>query len=309
MSGATGSGAGAGSKSSGAGAWGRVSDLLGMIKFSHTLFAMPFALLGGVLAAWGPDGWIGRPRDWLGIALCMATARSAAMAFNRLADREYDARNPRTAERHLPSGRLDARSVAVFTVLNGAGFVAATALFWPNPWPTILALPVLGWLLGYSYAKRFTSLAHYWLGAALMMAPAAAWIALRGSLDWPAVWLGLAVFFWVGGFDVIYACQDVDFDRAAGLRSLPARLGTAGALRVAAASHALMVAALIALGIGYPLGWVYWAGVAATAVALAVQHWLVRPDDLSRVNVAFFQMNAGISIGLLAFGLADRLLA
>src|SRR4051812_42069390 len=188
----------------------KIRNLLGLVKFSHTLFALPFALLGAALAARGPDGWHGRWQDWFGILLCMASARSAAMAFNRLADRRIDARNPRTAGRHLPSGQLTAASVALFTIACSAAFVASTLLFLPNRWPLILSVPVLLWLLGYSCAKRFTSLAHFWLGAALMMAPVAAWIAIRGNLAWPPVLLGLAVLFWVAGFDVIYACQDAD---------------------------------------------------------------------------------------------------
>jgi 4-hydroxybenzoate polyprenyltransferase len=287
---------------------GRLSDLLGMIKFSHTLFALPFALLGAALAAHGPAGWRGRPRDWIGILLCMASARSAAMAFNRLADRRIDALNPRTASRHLPSGRLSARSVAVFTLCSAAAFVASTLLFLPNRWPLLLSVPVLGWLLGYSYAKRFTSLAHFWLGGALMLAPVAAWIALRGDLAWPPVLLGLAVFFWVSGFDIIYACQDAAFDREAGLHSVPARLGVRGALRLSAACHALMIPTLLALGWAYPLGRLYFGAVIAVAFLLAYEHWLVRPDDLDRVNVAFFQVNIAISLGMLAFGVADLLI-
>src|SRR5262249_52951053 len=154
----------------------KVRDLLELVKFSHTLFALPFALLGAALAAHRPDGWHGRLRDWLGILICMATARTAAMAFNRVADRRLDALNPRTAMRHLPTGRLTVATVAAFTTLSGLGFVAATLLFLPNRWPLILALPVLLWLLAYSYAKRFTSLAHVWLGASLAAAPVAAWI-------------------------------------------------------------------------------------------------------------------------------------
>jgi 4-hydroxybenzoate polyprenyltransferase len=282
-------------------------EFLSLVKFSHTLFALPFALLGGALAAHGPDGWRGRAQDWLGILLCMATARSAAMAFNRLVDRRIDALNPRTATRHLPSGLLSAFAVALFTLASSVGFVAATLLFLPNRWPLYLSGPVLLWLLGYSYAKRFTSLAHFWLGAALMLSPIAAWIALRGSLGWPPVLLGLAVLFWVSGFDIIYACQDESFDRATGLHSIPVRLGTRGALRLAAACHAVMVVALVALGLIYPLGWVYFAGVAAVAILLAYEHALVRPDDLTRVNIAFFQVNIAISLGLLACGVADLL--
>src|SRR5262249_48508644 len=172
-----------------------------------------------------PDSRHGRFQDWLGILLGLATARSAAMAFNRLADRGYDALNPRTASRHLPLGRLNVRSVAIFTAASAAAFLASPLLFLPNRWPLVLSIPVLLWLLGYSYTKRFTSLAHFWLGLALSLAPIAAWIALRGDLKWPPVLLAMAVLLWVAGFDTIYACQDVEFDRGAGLRSLPARLG------------------------------------------------------------------------------------
>ncbi len=286
----------------------KLGDLLGMIKFSHTLFAMPFALLGAALAAKGPAGWRGGWRDWLGILLCMATARSAAMAFNRLADRRIDGLNPRTAGRHLPSGRLSTATVAAFTVATGAGFGASTLLFWPNRWPSILAGPVLLWLLGYSYAKRFTSLAHLWLGFALAMAPMAAWIAFRGDLAWPPAWLGLAVLLWVAGFDIIYACQDAQFDRDQGLHSVPGRFGVRGALRLAMACHAGMIAALVGLGLSYPLGTVYFLGVGAAAVLLAYEHALVRPDDLTRVNLAFFQVNIAISLGLLAVGVGDLML-
>jgi 4-hydroxybenzoate polyprenyltransferase len=283
----------------------KISDLLGMIKFSHTLFALPFALLGAAMAAKGPEGWRGRWQDWVGILLCMATARSAAMAFNRLADRRIDALNPRTASRHLPSGRLSTGTVAAFTVLTGLGFVASTLLFLPNRWPVILSGPVLLWLLGYSFAKRFTSLAHFWLGFALAMAPMAAWIALRGDLAWPPALLGLAVLLWVAGFDIIYACQDAEFDRDQGLHSVPGRLGVRGALRLAAACHAAMVGALVGLGLAYPMGAIYFVGVGVVALLLAYEHAIVRPDDLTRVNVAFFQVNVAISAGLLAVGVAD----
>lgn len=287
----------------------KVRDLFGLVKFSHTLFALPFALLGAAMAAHGRDGWRGRWRDWLGIVLCMATARSAAMAFNRLVDCRIDALNPRTATRHLPSGQLSVGLVAAFTAINGVAFVAATLLFLPNRWPLFLALPVLLWLLGYSYTKRFTSLAHVWLGASLAMAPLAAWIALRGDLAWPPALLGLAVLSWVTGFDVIYACQDVDFDRSRRLHSIPARIGVANALRLATACHAAMIAALVALGAAYPMGRIYFIGVVAVAVLLAYEHALVRPDDLTRVNVAFYQVNIAISLGLLAFGIADLLVS
>jgi 4-hydroxybenzoate polyprenyltransferase len=195
----------------------------------------------------------------------------------------------------------------VFTVVTAAGFAAATLLFLPNWWPLILSGPVLVWLLGYSYAKRFTSLAHFWLGFALAMAPIAAWIALRGDLAWPPVLLGLAVLLWVSGFDIIYACQDFHFDKAERLHSIPARLGVRGALRLAAGCHAAMVAALVGLGLVYPMGPIYFTGVGVVALLLVYEHAIVRPDDLTRVNVAFFQVNVGISIGLLAVGVADLL--
>jgi 4-hydroxybenzoate polyprenyltransferase len=285
----------------------RARDYLELVKFSHTLFALPFALMSAVLAASGPDGRHGRIQDWVGILICMATARSAAMAFNRLADRHYDALNPRTASRHLPSGRLSVRAVAIFTAASAAAFIAATLLFLPNRWPLYLSGPVLLWLLAYSYTKRFTSLAHFWLGLSLSLAPIAAWIALRGTLNWSPVLLALAVLLWVAGFDIIYACQDVAFDRQAGLRSVPKMLGIRYGLRVAAVCHALMIPPLVALGLVYPLGPVYFAGVAAVAVLLVYEHALVRPEDLTRVNAAFFQVNILVSMGLLMVAIVDLL--
>ena len=281
----------------------RLRLLLELIRFSHTLFALPFALLSAALA------WADEPFRWLdltGILLGMLFARSAAMAFNRLVDRAIDARNPRTAGRHLPAGTLSVPLVTLFTLATGAAFVASTGLFLArdpaNPWPVYLSGPVLVFLLGYSLAKRFTSLAHFWLGAALMLAPVAAWVAVKGVADLtvPAV-LGLAVLFWVGGFDILYACQDADFDRAAGLHSIPARVGVQGALRIAAACHAVMVGLLVLLGSASPhLGAIYFAGLIPIGLLLVVEHRLVRPDDLTRVNAAFFQVNAVISFGLLA---------
>jgi 4-hydroxybenzoate polyprenyltransferase len=286
----------------------RVRQYFELIKFSHTLFALPFALLGAVLAAHDQDGWHGRVRDWVGILLCMATARSAAMAFNRLADRHFDAKNPRTASRHLPAGLLDVRAVAVFTLVCALAFIASTLLFLPNSWPLYLSIPVLLWLFCYSYSKRFTSLAHFWLGVSLSLAPIAAWIALRADLEWPPVMLALAVLLWVSGFDIIYACQDVEFDRSVGLRSVPKTFGVRRALWIAAACHALMILPLVGLGLVYPLGPIYFMGVAAVAALLIYEHALVRPDDLTRVNVAFFQVNIVISMGLLIVAVTDMLL-
>jgi 4-hydroxybenzoate polyprenyltransferase len=285
----------------------QLRDYLELVKFSHTLFALPFALLGAALAAHGPDGWHGRVQDWVGVLLCMATARSAAMAFNRVADRHYDGLNPRTSGRHLPAGRLSVRSVVAFTSVCSLAFIASTLLFLPNRWPLDLSVPVLLWLLGYSYSKRFTSLAHFWLGLSLSLAPLAAWIALRGDVEWPPVLLALAVLLWVAGFDIIYACQDVEFDRSVELRSVPNAVGVRRALWLAALCHALMIVPLVGLGLVYPLGPIYFLGVAAVAVLLIYEHALVRPDDLTRVNVAFFQVNIMISLGLLVVTVVDLL--
>jgi 4-hydroxybenzoate polyprenyltransferase len=294
----------------------RIRHLLELIRFSHTVFALPFALLAGLMA-WTyrarlepPVPW--RWRELAGILLCMVVARSTAMAFNRIADRKIDAANPRTWRRHLPSGVLSLASVVAFATVCAVGFVASTLLFLPgNPWPLYLSVPVLLFLCGYSFAKRFTWLAHFWLGAALMLAPLCAWIALVGLVNlWPSLLLGLAVLFWVAGFDMIYACQDAAVDVAQGLRSIPARFGVLGALRLAAACHLGAMAALASLPLVFPLlGWVYWAGIAAVAVLLLYEHYLVRPDDLTRVNVAFFHVNAIISLGLLAVGAIDLWLA
>ena len=231
------------------------------------------------------------------------------MAFNRLADRRLDALNPRTRARHLPTGQLTVAGVAAFTAAASAAFVGATLLFLPNRWPLYASVPVLLFLFVYSFSKRFTVLSHFWLGAALMLAPLAAWVAVRAELAWAPVVLGGAVMLWVAGFDVIYGCQDAEFDRAARLFSVPARLGVAGALRVAAACHVGMVALLAALPAVFPLfGWIYCTGVVAIAALLVYEHRLVRPDDLTRVNRAFFHVNAVVGLGLLAAGVADVLL-
>ncbi len=300
--------------------------LLSLIRFSHTLFALPFALLAAVMAwaSWGSElathsGVVGdrqvavRWQEILGILLSMVFARSAAMAFNRLVDRDIDAANPRTSMRHLPAGELTAEQVATFAIFCGVAFVASTTLFLPNWLPVLLSGPVLAVLLGYSFAKRFTWLAHYWLGGALALAPIAAWIAIRGMVVlgqpadlWPAIVLGGIVLTWVGGFDIIYACQDVDFDRQTQLRSVPARFGVATALKIAAASHGVTGLLLIVLVVECPLfGWIFATGVAGVILLLLYEHWLVRPTDLSRVNQAFFQVNAVISIGLFAVGALD----
>lgn len=285
----------------------RLRHILEMIRFSHTLFALPFALLAACLA-WRQnfrDGLPFRAQELVGILLCMVFARSMAMAFNRLVDRRIDSENPRTAGRHLPAGLLSVSSVAVFCALCAGGFIASTILFFPNRWPLYLSLPVLAFLCGYSYAKRFTALCHYWLGAALSLSPIAAWIAIRGELASAPVLLGAAVMFWVGGFDIIYACQDVEFDRTRGLASIPARFGVARALKLALFSHACMLASLVGLWWTADLGWVFPLGLMVVGSLIAYEHSLVRPDNLARVNVAFFHVNAVISVGLFVVGLAD----
>ncbi len=283
---------------------GQVRLFLEMIRFSHTLFALPFALLSATLAWHTKEqgfSWL----ELLGILVCMVFARSAAMGFNRLADRTIDAANPRTAERHLPAGKLNVATVSLFTAVCAMAFVGATALFLgaepPNSWPLILSVPVLAFLCTYSFTKRFTVLAHFWLGAALLLAPVAAWIAIRGpeQLNIPII-LGLAVMFWVAGFDIIYACQDAEFDRQARLASIPAQLGVPAALRLALLCHLLMIVFLLALAwVASPhLGSIYLFGVAAVSVLLVYEHYLVSPTDLTRVNQAFFNINAVVSLGL-----------
>ncbi len=303
----------------------KTNQLLQMIRFSHTIFALPFALLAAVMA-WSAIGAGDETASFkwtqlVGILICMVGARSAAMAFNRLVDRRIDAKNPRTANRHLPAGTLSVSSVATFTVVSSLIFIAGTLLFLPNYLPLILSLPILLVLLGYSYAKRFTSLAHFWLGFALMLAPIAAWIAIRGEivqanlLDLvPAVLLGMGVLLWVSGFDIIYSCQDADFDQTEKLNSVPARFGIKGALRIATLCHGLMLVVLVLIplsgqftGIQLGLGWLYWLALASVGILLAYQHFLVSPDDLTRVNIAFFNVNAIISFALFAFGTVDLL--
>lgn len=284
---------------------------LELVRFSHTIFALPFALMAVILAFQAQAAAATSPAEWwrrgLGVLLCMVTARTAAMAFNRLVDRSFDAANPRTATRHLPRGDLAVGEVFGLVALSCGAFIAATLLFLPNWLPLVLSVPVLAWLLGYSYAKRFTMLAHVWLGAALGMAPVAAWIAIRGEAllanpadGLPALILGLAVTTWVAGFDIIYACQDASFDASQGLHSIPARLGVPRALTLAMGLHAVTLVILATLPLVVPqLGAVYWGTLVAIAALLLWEHSLVSPDDLSRVNQAFFTANAAIGVLLL----------
>lgn len=293
-----------------AGIWDVANKFLGLIRFSHTLFALPFALSAAAMA-WARHGfsWI----QFIGIVSCLSLARAAAMAFNRLADSAFDSANPRTSGRHIPAGLLSRGAVRAFFVATSLGFIAGTGLFLleGNVVPILMGLPTLAWICAYSYAKRFTSLSHFWLGMALMLAPAAAWVVALGwgvlAEPWIPLLLGLAVFFWVAGFDIIYATQDAEFDRSAGLHSMPALLGIRGSLWLARACHAATILCLAPLPLAAPdmLGGIYKAGIALVAVLLLVEHALVRPDDLSRVNQAFFQVNAVISVGLLVIVLLD----
>ena len=273
-----------------------------MIKWEHSIFALPFALCGAMLAAGGLPAW--RQVAWIVVA--MVSARSAAMAFNRLADASIDATNPRTATRALPVGQLTPAFVSTFVVVSCAIFVlAASQLNRLTLWLSPVALAVI---LLYSYTKRFTRWSHLFLGFALGIAPAAAWIAVRGSLDPRILLLTAAVTFWVGGFDVIYACQDHDYDCSHGLHSVPRYLGIRNALVVARVFHLVMFGLLVALIVIFGLGKLAIVGVIVVAVLLLYEHSLVRHDDLSKLNAAFFTMNGVISVVFFAFVAGDLLL-
>ncbi len=282
----------------------RIRHFLELIRFSHTIFALPFALLSAVMA-WGLPGTTFRWTDFLGILLCMVFARSAAMAFNRLVDRRIDAANPRTSARHIPAGLLSVTSVAVFTIAMSLAFVASTLIFLPRTLPLILSIPVLLFLLGYSFAKRWTSLCHYWLSTALMLSPIAAWIAIRDEVAVTPALIAAIIFFWVGGFDILYACQDIEFDSANRLHSIPAKLGIDRALRLAMFSHMLTILMLFVFWWWAGMGIIFLLGCILIAGLLLYEHSLVRPGDLSRVNLAFFHVNAVISFGILVLGCLD----
>jgi 4-hydroxybenzoate polyprenyltransferase len=287
--------------SSRSGALGSFRTTLEMIKFSHTLFALPFALLAAFLAA---GGWPGAAV--LGkIVLAMVGARSAAMSHNRLADREIDAANPRTAARALPTGALSVGFVRLFLAASIVLFIGAAASL--NRLAFLLSPVALALLFLYAYTKRFTALSHLVLGLCLALAPVGAWIAVRGAFGRVPILLGLAVLFWTAGFDVIYSLQDEEHDRRAGLRSIPARLGTRAALAISALFHLLMVVLLFAVWRLTGGGTLFAVGIGATLLALAYQHAIVRPGDLSRVNAAFFTANGFVSLALAGCGIADVL--
>jgi 4-hydroxybenzoate polyprenyltransferase len=275
--------------------WQKLKTTLEMIKFEHTLFALPFAFLGAVLAANGLPTW------WqiLWITLAMVGARSAAMTFNRIIDRRFDAENPRTAKRELPSGKLSVNFAWTFLIASIILFeIAAYSL----NWLTFALSPVaLLSVLGYSYAKRFTSFAHLILGWALAISPTAAWISVRGAIDSEVpILLSVLVMMWTAGFDVMYACQDFEFDRKAGLRSIPARFGIKNSLRIARMFHFQAFLVLLLLYLVTDLGWLALIGVIAVGGLLIYQHTLVKANDLSRMNAAFFTTNAMVSVILFA---------
>lgn len=289
-----------------------------MIKFSHSVFALPFALMATFLAARAAYTAGDAARPWPSLAQfvlivgCMVTARSAAMTFNRIVDAAIDARNPRTAGRALPAGTISRRQAYGFLFASSGLFVVCCGGFYlldGNLWPLLLSMPVLCYLCFYSYTKRFTRWSHFVLGSAIAFSPVGAWLAIHpASVGWPAILLMGTVTLWIGGFDIIYACQDIAFDRSAGLFSLPARIGPARALWIARAAHAGTVALLLTLAPLAGLGGLYLAGVGIVAVLLLVENLLVRADDFSRVNVAFFTINGVISVLLAVLTIADVLL-
>ena len=286
----------------------RVRTFLNMIRFEHTIFALPFAYMGMVLAwgSWANANWW----DFFWITAAMAAARTAAMALNRYIDRFIDADNPRTAGRPIQAGNIDPLTVLLWAI--GSLVVLGIAAWMLNPLTFLLFPGAVVFLVGYSYTKRFTWLCHYILGFTDGLAPAGAWVAVRGSLftaeDLPA-WLLLgAVTFWIGGFDVLYACQDVEFDRETGLQSIPARFGIRAALRVAGASHITTVALMLAVGLVTGLGWPYYLGLIIMVILLTYEHSLVRPDDLSKLDIAFFNVNGYISVTMFLATLAAILI-
>ena len=276
-----------------------------LVAFSHTIFAMPFAASAVVLAHAEPHEPLTLARV-AALLVCMVAARTAAMAFNRYADRDIDAENPRTRVRDIPAGRVSPREAALLTVFSSLTFLAAASTL--GRLPALLALPVLAVLLGYSLAKRFTWAAHLWLGVALALAPGGAWIAMGAAPNLGIVSLMIAVVTWLFGFDVLYSLQDEHFDRARGLHSVPARFGTKGALWLSSLAHVVTALAFAATGVFLHRGALFFVAVAAATVLLAWEHWIVGAGDLSRIDKAFFDINAWISAGFFALVLADELL-
>lgn len=275
--------------------------ILEMIKFEHTIFALPFAFMSAILAARGLPSW----HDIFWITVAMIGARSAAMGFNRWADHTFDAANPRTKERALPLGLVTPKQVLVFTAASST--LLMFAAFMLNPLSFYLSPLALAISFFYSYTKRFTFLSHAFLGLALSLAPIGAWIAITGELDAPALVLGVAVLFWLVGFDILYSLQDVDFDKEAGLHSIPKRFGVRYSLWISRASHAVTITALFSLPFLLPLGFFYFVGIFAALGLILYEHSLVKEGDLSMLNVAFFNMNGYISVTVFVFTLLDAL--
>lgn len=274
----------------------RIKLFLDLIRFEHTIFALPFAYLGMVLAAGGLPTF----HQFFWVTVAMASARTLAFAINRLADRRFDATNPRTAKRPSVTGALSSQSILIFAILSLLLLALSAALL--TPLALILFPGALVFLLGYSYSKRFTSLCHWILGFTDGLAPIGGWIAVRGSIftpdDLPAWLLMFAVTFWIAGFDLIYACQDVEHDQREKLFSWPSRRSIAGALFLSKANHVLTILIFVLLGLTYPLGWPFWIGLVIAAGLLYYENSIVKPDDLSRINVAFFNINSYIAVTL-----------
>ncbi|HTP04685.1 MAG TPA: UbiA-like polyprenyltransferase [Nitrospirota bacterium] len=280
----------------------RIKIILEMIKFEHTVFALPFAFTGALLAARGLPSW----RTVLWIMVAMVGARSAAMGFNRWADRKFDAANPRTKERALPRELVTPLQVIVFTAASSAMLMFAAYML--NPLSFYLSPVALAVVFFYSYTKRFTFLSHAFLGLAICLAPIGSWIAVSGKIESPALVLGGAVLFWLLGFDILYALQDIEFDRKAGLHSIPQRFGISRSLWISRASHVTTIAALFWLASLLSLGWFYIAGILIALFLIIYEHSLVKEDDLSKLDLAFFNMNGYISITIFVFTLLDVLL-
>jgi 4-hydroxybenzoate polyprenyltransferase len=277
-----------------------------MIKFSHSIFALPFAFVSG-LVAYRTGAVTITAIDVVLLLVCMVSARTAAMGFNRIADRTIDAANPRTSMRELPTGRVSVTEATIFTSVAALIFVGAS--FAVNVLCGMLALPVLALLLGYSLTKRYTLLSHFVLGMCLGVAPVGVWFALTGAFSWTPIVLGLAVMWWTAGFDIYYSCQDESFDRDRGLRSLPARVGAARAIRLVRPIHVAAVALYATFGVLAGLGVFFYAGVGAIASILAYEAWLLRNADLSRIDLAFFNLNGYVSVVFAVATLVDTIIS
>ena len=278
----------------------KLSVIFADIKIQHTIFALPFAIMSAFIAAKG----LPQTEKIIWIVVCMVGARSAAMAFNRVLDARFDARNPRTQDRALPAGRVDIRSYWLFLIVSSAIFIFAANML--NSLAFYLSPVALLIVFFYSFTKRFTAYSHFWLGLAIAISPVGAWVAIREEISFSSLILGAAVIFWLVGFDILYSCMDVEFDRSSGLKSIPQKFGIENALRIAFASHGMMVLFLLGLLLFVgQLGVLYSIGVVVVAILLFYEHSLVRPDDLSRINIAFFNINGIISLGLMIFVIID----